>query len=1058
MSQLSEVKIQEETVVKPTYRVLTEDPIPYFESRHYPYTKLNIFDSKPTSVKYREIALENEFLRVSFMPSLGARIFSAFDKIDNVQIFNYIDTIRPTLIAIRGAWIAVGIEFNLCPFASHTVDNFSPVDYVVRRNEDGSASIFLGSLNLITRIEYAVNITLRPNSSRIETEIRTFNTDLVPQRYYFWSNAAVPASQGLKLFYPASRTTIGAFPINEQGVDLSWYKNHVRSVDLFMIDSEEDFFAVYNYDNNRGVVHVADHNLVPGKKFFTWGVSEDGLFWKDLLSDKGISYIEMQSGRFLTQGIVELLNPLTSDSWIEYWYPIKDLGGVTFANEKAALHIEKTGEKKIIVKVFPAIKSENARLEVFEAERKIYEETVSLHPGSLVVREIEAPSKKPLLKISSESNEEIISWDFRNYKTSPPEAPFWRDEEKGWKGESAEELWLKGMDAFKKEHLMVAKRYFEKSLEKDEKFSRSLTSLGLIYYLCGLYDEAEKNLRKALMRNPYEEEARYYLSLALMALGNYEDAEKNLWKIYTMGKMRFLAFYLLGIIAMRLKQYSRAEEMFRKSIKENGLNPRAFAMLSAALRMQGKIDEALKAAEESYELMPLDYLTLAEKYFLSSDTDFKRIVLTHYQKVLEVAKEYVFAGLYEDAVKILELALNHGIKNPMIYYYMGFALKKLGKIDEAIACYEKGEKESIERVFPHRLMDLEVLKDVVDSLDNCPTAHYLLGNVLFHKNRWEEALREWEKASEMGMNDAILYRNMGFAYSLFTGLEEKSIEAYKNAIKIAPQNYMLYVELDNVYSRLGLFKERVSLLEKAPPEAKRDVLIARLCSAYIDVERSEEALNILLKTFFEPMEGYYGFWETYVDALLAKGLKLLKENRVEEALRCFMDAAKYPRNLGVGAPYPKYRRDVLQLYYAGLAYELMGDKSSAEKIWNEALQRSPGTMSEHSVFQALILKKLGKEAEAKMMLEKIISRTESSIKRMIDKFGGAKNVLTRLISRTHLYFLPYDGFIAYLHYVNGLAKIAYGKTIEGSMEIEKSLEITKAMRHARWIKEGIMKI
>ncbi|MEM2434620.1 MAG: DUF5107 domain-containing protein [Candidatus Bathyarchaeia archaeon] len=1041
------VKISEKTATKMAYKVF-EDPIPYFESKHYPYTKLNIFSSEPSPTQYREIEMENIFLKVSFIPALGARIFSALDKSSGRQIFNHIDIIRPALIAARGAWIAVGLEFNLCSFPSHTVDNFSPVDYILRKNSDGSASIILGSLNLTTNVEYAVIIKLKPNSSRIETEIRTFNTSLLPERYYFWSNAALPASQGSIIFYPGSRTNLGSFPINDEGVDLRWYKNYVRPTSLFILDSEEDFFAAYNYDYNLGLVHVANHNVVPGKKFWTWGVSEDGLFWRDMLSDKGIPYIEIQSGRFLTQGIVELANPLRFESWIEYWYPVRGLSSLTFANESAALAVEKTEEGKIRVEISSAMEYRNVKLEILDVEKRVvYSETLNLSPSFAVVREIGVKAEKPFLRILSEEGREIISWDFRSYRTSLPETPMWKGEmeEWGWK-DSAEELWLKGVDSFKKEHAEIARSFFQKSLEKDPDFSKSLSWLGLLYYASGLYEDAEILLRRALRRNPYDEDARYYLCLALMALGKNEDAERNLWKIYTFGKNRSLALYLLGVLKARSNLYDESEEFLRMAIEDNGFNLRALTLLSAILRREGKMKEALEFLEKGGALMPLDYMVIAERHLLSCDKELDEILFSNAHKVLEVSKEYIFAGLFDDAAKILDEALNRGVRNPLIYYYLGFTLKKMGRVEEAKKYYSDGEKENVEYVFPHRLMDIEVLGDVISSLKRCRVARYLLGNVLFYVGRWEEALKIWEEASKNGLEHAVLYRNIGFSYSILTGEWDKSIKAYKRAIGLSPTNHVLYAELDDIYSRIGLFNERLNLLEGAPAEAKRYALIARLCSAYVDAEEEDEALKILLNTYFEPSEGYFGFWEIYTDALLSKGLKMLRENRAKEALELFIKATEYPKNLGVGAPHPKYRHDILQLYYAGLAYEMLGNLENAEKLWSEALQRSVDVASEHKVFQALILRKLERDSEARALLEKIISEAESRIKEIHEKIGDAKSAVARL--------LHYDEALAYLRYVIGVAKIVCGDTAEGLAEINESLNITKAIRHARWIKEG----
>jgi tetratricopeptide (TPR) repeat protein len=345
-------------------------------------------------------------------------------------------------------------------------------------------------------------------------------------------------------------------------------------------------------------------------------------------------------------------------------------------------------------------------------------------------------------------------------------------------------------------------------------------------------------------------------------------------------------------------------------------------------------------------------------------------------------------------------------------------------------------------------MEIDILKDVVDTLQECQVAHYLMGNVLFYKGRWEEALREWEKALQNGLQNAILYRNIGLAYSILTNEWAKAIEAYEKAIELSPKNQMLYVELDDIYSRIGLFRERIGLLEKAPAEARGYALIARLCSAYVDVGEPDKALNILVNTFFEPSEGYYGFWEIYVDALLAKGLKMLKENEVKGALQYFIEATKYPRNLGVGAPHPNYRSDVLQMYYIGLMHEILGDKESAEKVWSEALQRYTDFVSEHKVFQALILKKLKRDAEAKTLLEKIIAEAKSRAEDVREKVDTAESTIARLFS--------YDKSLAYIHYVIGIALILYGNITDGLAEIDKALKITSAVRHARWVKEGLL--
>jgi len=58
--------------------------------------------------------------------------------------------------------------------------------------------------------------------------------------------------------------------------------------------------------------------------------------------------------------------------------------------------------------------------------------------------------EQPMLKITSSNGDEILSWDFRDYKMGLPETPSWKGEVEdwGWKS-SVEELWLRGVNLFK---------------------------------------------------------------------------------------------------------------------------------------------------------------------------------------------------------------------------------------------------------------------------------------------------------------------------------------------------------------------------------------------------------------------------------------------------------------------------------------------------------------------------------------------------------------------------------------------------------------------------------
>ena len=109
----------------PTYSFRRSEIVaPLFKSienaGHYPYTVLdwNSRIEKPESVEYESLVLENEYLRVTFLPELGGRIYSAFDKIAKREIFYRPSVIKPGRYNQRGGWPVGNLELY-GPFDAH---------------------------------------------------------------------------------------------------------------------------------------------------------------------------------------------------------------------------------------------------------------------------------------------------------------------------------------------------------------------------------------------------------------------------------------------------------------------------------------------------------------------------------------------------------------------------------------------------------------------------------------------------------------------------------------------------------------------------------------------------------------------------------------------------------------------------------------------------------------------------------------------------------------------------------------------------------------------------
>ena len=129
------------------------------------------------STRWRTLNLENEHLKVVVLPDLGGHLYSCVDKSNGADMFYANGSIKKARVAYRGAWTALGIEFNFP--VSHNWVTVSPVDYALQRNPDGSASVWVGNQDRVYGMQWRVALTLRPGQARAGAGRRP----LQPQRH-----------------------------------------------------------------------------------------------------------------------------------------------------------------------------------------------------------------------------------------------------------------------------------------------------------------------------------------------------------------------------------------------------------------------------------------------------------------------------------------------------------------------------------------------------------------------------------------------------------------------------------------------------------------------------------------------------------------------------------------------------------------------------------------------------------------------------------------------------------------------------------------------------------
>ena len=212
---LRAVTVSESALTLPTYEEELPDVNPRFDlfARRpfliYPYTTRTNLTDRHAPKTWRTLVLENEYLKLGVLPDLGGRIYSLVDKSNGQELFYANTAIKYADVAYRGAWVALGVEFNFP--VSHNWMTVSPVDFATVRHADGSGSVWVGNTDRAYGMTWRVELTLRPGSSLLEQATTLYNRSDVRHRFYWWTTASVRADADSRILYPMEVTAAHHF-------------------------------------------------------------------------------------------------------------------------------------------------------------------------------------------------------------------------------------------------------------------------------------------------------------------------------------------------------------------------------------------------------------------------------------------------------------------------------------------------------------------------------------------------------------------------------------------------------------------------------------------------------------------------------------------------------------------------------------------------------------------------------------------------------------------------------------------------------------------------------
>lgn len=1074
----SQARVWEEELTIPTYEIGDPDPVPRFydgrvyqgaQGRIYPYPISDTLTDDKVDKTYNAVYLENEYVKICVLPEIGGRIFSALDKTNNYDYFYRQHVIKPALIGMLGAWISGGVEWNVPHH--HRSRTFMEMDHLLMENPDGSKTLWLGELDRRHRMRFVLGLTLYPGKSYLEATVKIFNRTPFVNSLLYFANPAVSVNENYQVLFPPdneyvtqhAKREFSEWPIsnsnyggmNYKDTDISWWKNLPSPVSFFCWSETSDFFAGYDHGKQAGVAYVGDHHVAPGKKFFTFGCGESGKMWDKMLTDSDGPYLELMAGGYSdNQPDYSWTQPYETKVVKQYWFPIRELEGMKYANLEGALNLTVAENKTAKIRLNTTSERKNASLYLKEGDKILLGKTIDVSPDRPYQAEITTDEtiQEENLTLSLYSAEGKKLLEYRPVKRpgAPKPAPV-VPPAKPEDIKTNEELYLAGLRLDQFHNAQVdSNPYYEEALRRDPGDSRVNTQLGILYLKRGMFAEAEMKLATAVARltnnytRPRDGEAYYYLGLAQKAQGKLEAAYDSFNRAAWSAAWRAPSYYALAELDCLSRNFDKALENIDNAISANTQEPKLWNLKSAILRKLDREEEAAKISEEVAKLDPLDYGSKCERMWIAnarpgSKPREEMDALTsgmkdEIQTLIELAVDYGAAGFYGEAIALSYRASSinpkPGESTAMANYYQAYYWDKIGDAAQSQKFAILAMNTNADYCFPFRLESIEVLQWAIDKFPQDKMAPYYLGNLLFDFQP-EKAVQLWQIAADRGCEYYINYRNLGYACAKEDKDIPKAVGYYEKALQLNSNDSRVYYELDRLYEQKGeTAKIRLAVMEKNQKAVEtRDETLEREISLFVQAGNYDKAIDYLTTHHFHTWEGGGNIHSVYVNAYLLRGLERMNRKDYGAALADFEASLLYPDNLEVAKDI--HDENGARAYYLiGSVYEAQGDEAKAKEYYKRSVEISTH-QSEVEYFKALAHQKLGETENANKIFDRLISRGERMISNTEEtdffaKFGERQTPQTRQ---------------AIGHYLIGLGNLGKGDAATAKMELEKAIEL-----------------
>ncbi len=961
-----------------TYPFSEPNPIARAESSIYPYFRFDGYAEKPIQKEWKIVEMENDYIKLDIFPEIGGKMWGAIEKSTGREFIYYNHVVKFRDIAMRGAWVSGGIEFNF-GIIGHVPSSATPVDYITRTKDDGSVSCFVGGTELITRTSWVVEINLPKDKAYFTTRTIWSNNSSIEQPYYQWMNAAYKSEGNVEFCYPGQYYIghggeVHSFPIDEEGRNIAWYNNHDFAGDksYHVMGKYNDYYGAYHHDFDFGSVHYAPYDEKLGMKIFLWAQARSGAIWEDLLTDNDGQYIELQSGRMYNQPSSNSMEtpfkhfsftPGLTDEFKEYWFPAIGTAGISKVSPIGTLNaVRKDGKLTV---AFSPLQQINAPLVIKTKNQTLFTENISLDVLQSWKKEYPLAGNTAPLTIEI-GNKELV-WneapecENMNRPNTLPKDFDWND---------AYGLYVTGEQWLNQKNLKKAEEYLLKSLAKNKYFIPALNKMATVCYRTARYDKALEYIKTALSLDAYDSEANY-----LYGLINYDrnqaDAKDGFSVASFSADYRSAAFGKLAKCYLKDRNYEKAIHYAMRAMESNLRNGDAMLVYLAATRLSGDKSSGSFLIQNILQDNPLNHPIRYEEALLNNNMNgFTELIRSEfpYQTYLDLAEWYIETGLFDEASQLLSFAGNETIPA----YWAAYVAHLKGNESEAKQLAAQANSLSSELVFPFRPTSLKVFTWAQAAAPSWQTDYYT-------------ALLYWhfgDKAKAEALLDK--HNDAQFAPYYMTRSQLKKGQAQLDDLLKAEKTdptWRVGLALINYYLDSGDNAMGLQTAKRYATKYRGNYMIDLKYAKALNLNgKYKESIALLKRTNVLPNEGAYEGRAVYREAHIKLAVDDLKRKRYAGTIRAIEDSKEWIENLGVGKPYPEDIDNRLEDFITATVYEKQNKETEAKSFYQKIVDKgvSKRKSISNELLVALALQKTGQNAKADELAKSWMKNDASS--------------------------------------------------------------------------------